>query len=234
MAINSSSVPSSESEPDEEQWKMESMHADAVRKNMTNAGRNIKGKTLIWLVKELLLLGLAIQGLWYIYNPQPAEQQQQQYNIAASNGDVRSCNCGASVAEAISRGCKYDSLAAGWLPEHCRDDELTAEFERAGDGPDGSWIYWVDRNHTQEIPLEELATKGDDPDFRFHMSIEWHKVHCIYYWRKEHRARFNGKKVERRSDSEPHINHCGMILSGMAGPGTVAGVELNMDQVEEE
>jgi len=52
---------------------------------------------------------------------------------------ARSCNCGETVSEAISRGCKYDSLAAAWLPDWCRDDELLAEFETLGPNADGSW-----------------------------------------------------------------------------------------------
>lgn len=52
-----------------------------------------------------------------------------------------SCSCGESVAEAISRGCKYDLLASAWLPKQCRDDELSAEFDRSGPGLDGEWTY---------------------------------------------------------------------------------------------
>lgn len=48
------------------------------------------------------------------------------------------CYCGNSTMEAKSMGCKYDSLAAAWLPEHCRDDELTAEFELSGPGENGT------------------------------------------------------------------------------------------------
>lgn len=187
-----------------------------------------KVKALLWLAMYLFLFILAFQGLWYTF-----ASHDHAFTSLWHTSTPRSCNCGSSVAEALSRGCKYDSLAAGWLPAHCRDDELTAEFEQTGDGLDGSWTYWLDRNHTAEISIEDLAAKGDDPNFRFHMSIEWHKMHCIFYWIKEHRTRFNGKRVEGRSDSEKHIKHCGMILNGMTGPGTVAGVELNMDDVHE-
>lgn len=70
------------------------------------------------------------------------------------NGDSLSsgpqgCYCGTSSAEAKSMGCKYDSLAAAWLPEHCRDDELTAEFDHSGDGPNGtvsSGVYTSERS----------------------------------------------------------------------------------------
>jgi hypothetical protein len=136
------------------------------------------------------------------------------------------CDCGHSTAEAISLGCKYDSLAAAWLPEHCRDDELTAEFETKGPGPNGSWIYWADSNHTHELSLGEIAVMADDPSARFHMSYDWHVIHCIFYWRKQYRSRFNGKTVEPRDDSEEHIMHCEKVITNKVW-GTVAGVALN-------
>lgn len=55
-----------------------------------------------------------------------------------------SCSCGRSVREAIANGCKYDLLASAWLPEQCRDDELTAEFSASGPGPNGEWTYVSD------------------------------------------------------------------------------------------
>ncbi|KAG5979806.1 hypothetical protein E4U55_004743 [Claviceps digitariae] len=140
-----------------------------------------------------------------------------------------SCSCGNSTAQALALNCKYDSLAAAWLPPHCRDDELTAEFERSGPGKNGQWTYWRDQARTQEIRLDELAMMGDDPHFRFYMTGRWHVVHCIFYWRKEHRARFNGKVVEPRSDSEGHIKHCGKVILGPEYE-TIAGVELNTDR----
>jgi hypothetical protein len=141
---------------------------------------------------------------------------------------IAPCDCGNSTAEAVALGCKYDSLAAAWLPEHCRDDELTAEFERSGPGVDGKWTYWTDSSHTKEISIEDIAKMGGSQEFRFHMSGHWHVIHCIFYWRKEHRAHFNGKMVEPWSDSEKHIKHYGNIFLD-PGHDTVAGVALNTD-----
>ncbi|OJJ42284.1 hypothetical protein ASPZODRAFT_147589 [Penicilliopsis zonata CBS 506.65] len=142
---------------------------------------------------------------------------------------LEGCQCGNSIAEAMEMGCKYDSLAAAWLPEHCRDDELTAEFERSGDGPNGSWLYYKDTHHTEPMTVEEVAALGDQPEARFHMTGQWHKVHCLFYWRKEHRFRFNGKTVEPRSDTEAHIHHCGQIFMGETY-GTVSGVVFNTNE----
>lgn len=63
------------------------------------------------------------------------------------------CDCGKTIEEAQRRECKYDALATAWLPSYCRDDELTAEFERAGPGPDGAWNYFADE--AGKLPLNK-------------------------------------------------------------------------------
>ena len=88
------------------------------------------------------------------------------------------------------------------------------------------WLYWKDKHHTIPITLEEIQYLGDFPDQRFHMDYRWHEVHCLFYWRKEHRFRYNGKTLDPRSDSEEHIEHCGMVWDRKLtyGTGTVSGV----------
>jgi hypothetical protein len=190
-------------------------------------------KPSIYVLKDLLLLVFAIVGFISLVQSWTSTHVLVHSKTAAT-GETEteltavSCSCGSSKAEALTLGCKYDSLAAAWLPEHCRDDELTAEFERSGPGVDGKWTYWTDSAHTKEISTEDIANGADDEDFRFHMSGHWHVIHCIFYWRKEHRARFNGKVVEPRSDSEAHIKHCGEIFLD-PGRDTVAGPDLNTD-----
>ena len=183
---------------------------------------------LLLATKELLLLSLAFPTVLSLWRTGSIPTMDNHTLSSNYESVPRSCDCGASVAEALTLGCKYDALAAAWLPEHCRDDELTAEFERSGTGPNGTWEYWADIKHTQPISLEEIAALADHPDQRFHMDSTWHIIHCIFYWRKEHRARFNGKMVEPRSDNEGHIKHCGHIFQHKAY-GTTAGVPLNTD-----
>ncbi|KAK1469606.1 hypothetical protein CMEL01_01373 [Colletotrichum melonis] len=186
-------------------------------------------------LKDLILIAFAILGFVSLLQS-PTNLHPHTHSEGTSTPDtlhaapaIASCDCGNSTAEAVTLGCKYDSLAAAWLPEHCRDDELTAEFERSGPGPNGEWTYWADTAHTQEIGVGEIAKMADNQEeLRFHMSGHWHVLHCIFYWRKEHRARFNGKIVEPRSDNEEHIKHCGKIFLD-PGYGTVAGVALNTD-----
>lgn len=134
-----------------------------------------------------MLYALAIVGLFLIaqhiaykarqvhgeHHVHDTSQEHRGHHGYSEQQPIRSnCDCGNSTVEALSLGCKYDSLAAAWLPEHCRDEELTVEFETMGPGPNGRWIYWADSDHAQEVNLEEIAAMADDPSARFHMSYD--------------------------------------------------------------
>ncbi|KAH0440863.1 hypothetical protein CcaCcLH18_02206 [Colletotrichum camelliae] len=120
------------------------------------------------------------------------------------------CSCGSSLAEAKKLDCKYDSLSVSWLPPHCRDDELTAEFERAGPGPNGSWPYYKDNAANVSTNPGEISLLVDLPRDQayFYTTNGWHVAHCAFYWRKQYRLRDKGFMTERRYDKESHIEHC--------------------------
>jgi hypothetical protein len=144
-----------------------------------------------------------------------------------------SCNCGESVQEAISRGCRYDSLAAAWLPDHCRDDELLEEFERSGPNPDGSWSYYADRDKNETMSLKDVSLLPNTGG-HFFTTHEWHIVHCSFYWRKMFRAPITGVTIEKRYDRPMHLKHCMKMflardpLEKMAAE---AGVALHSDRL---
>ncbi|OOF95306.1 hypothetical protein ASPCADRAFT_130793 [Aspergillus carbonarius ITEM 5010] len=130
------------------------------------------------------------------------------------------CSCGTSTTTALSLGCKYDSLAAAWLPPHCRDDDLTAEFDRAGPGPNGTWTYYADDYHTIPMSLDEVAMLADNQSARVKMTREWHVVHCLFYWRKMVRVKKGvvvGGMVEPSFDTEEHVRHCVGLCWGRVG-----------------
>lgn len=192
-------------------------------------------KPYLHTLKNTILIAFATLGfiglIWHEPNIEARKfsaihLDQQGQAALVTTAPSHSCDCGKSVEEALYLGCKYDSLAAGWLPEHCRDDQLTDEFNRSGPGVNGSWTYWADRAHTQEISPEYIASMGGDPDFRFYSSGLWHAVHCIFYWRKEFRQRVPGKVVEPRYNNEEHATHCGKVFLDQ-GHNSAAGVALN-------
>jgi hypothetical protein len=123
------------------------------------------------------------------------------------------CDCGKTIEEAQRRECKYDALATAWLPSYCRDDELTAEFERAGPGRDGAWSYFADKAGKLPVNKTEIAALGESGG-SFWASRNWHIVHCLFYWQKYTRMRETGLVMEERFDSIHHVKHCsGLILN---------------------
>ncbi|KAK1975433.1 hypothetical protein LZ30DRAFT_605642 [Colletotrichum cereale] len=120
-----------------------------------------------------------------------------------------SCSCGSSVAEAVSLGCKYDSLSSAWLPQHCRDDELTDEFNNQIPKEfGGSWPYYLDMNDTSRVVTEEeIAAQADREDI-YYTVHKYHIAHCIFNWMREHRAAEGRSFLPRGSSGIQHPRHC--------------------------
>ncbi|KAL2881003.1 hypothetical protein SGCOL_003658 [Colletotrichum sp. CLE4] len=183
------------------------------------------------------------------------------YSLLTSNSPStlrpqdRSCNFGETIAEARANGCVYDSLAAAWLPPHCRSPELTAEFESLGpnepDTTGSTWGYWHDKNQTHPMTLEEVSQLPEaarhGQHARFFTTHQWHLVHCVFYWRKMWEAARCSRGVsgascgkdgvlviEKRYDTLMHINHC-MTMFLMRDPldhiAAEAGVALHSDEL---
>ncbi|KAK6082457.1 hypothetical protein SCUP234_04296 [Seiridium cupressi] len=150
---------------------------------------------------------------------------------AQHGAPVKPCDCGDSTAEARQLGCDYDAMAAAWLPQHCIDKELLAEFNKAGDGPDGRWQYWAVANHTYEYKMEEVAQLADTPGKLFYTTPSWHAGHCFFYWRKIQRSKHTGVTIERRYDNERHTKHCGEMFKNH-GHTAYSYVELKSSNTE--
>ena len=194
-------------EEDDERGSLEELTPNAeFLREATPRARSFPTHFLLQTLK-LSTLALALFGLYSLSSAVLPPH-------SSTSASQVSCSCGASISEAMSLDCRYDSLAAAWLPPLCRDDELTAEFDQAGPGLDGSWEYFADKNATQLLTLNEVAllaekTDGDsDESAAFYVSFRWHIAHCVFYWRKMFRAQEGGVVVERRYMKESHIEHC--------------------------
>ncbi|KAF5866550.1 hypothetical protein ETB97_011435 [Aspergillus alliaceus] len=167
-------------------------------------------KTILYIALALYgLLSLLLQTIKYIQSQQPI-----------------TCDCGRSTAEALSKGCKYDTMSAAWLPEPCRDDELSAEFDRMGPGPNGKWSYWADQNRTRELSIEELSLLPDN-NLPFFTTWDWHVAHCSYRWRKQLRPNFLFYKMNRDA-AYGHVEHCEEVMRVHDREQTImSGVGLN-------
>ncbi|KOS22042.1 hypothetical protein ESCO_001440 [Escovopsis weberi] len=131
------------------------------------------------------------------------------------SASIKPCHCGNSVAEAVALGCKYDSLATSWLPDHCRDDEMTRLFEQSGPGPNGEWDYYgsiTNRSQTYTLPeVQQLADQSHE--YRtVYATTAWHDKHCFFTLLKQVRGK---AKLQYTGfvDGVHHAEHCAMQMA---------------------
>lgn len=166
-------------------------------------------------ISKLAIFGLALYGLHCL--------SQETFKRVNEIAKPTVCNCGSSIAEAKYKDCKFDSLATSWLPPACRDDELTAEFERSGPLEGGAWPYYKDLRKTHLLSVEDLANMADNEsgDRTYYMTTEWYIARCLYYWRKMERAEKLGTTIERSfldTSTDGHNisswHHCANVYLG--------------------
>lgn len=99
----------------------------------------------------------------------------------------------------------------------CVDSELTREFSRAGPREDGGWHYETEIDGVvTAVNVSTLSTRVE-PGRVIRFTYEQHVQHCIFEWRKQHRAAFLGTTLSLRRNYEDHIKHCGKMLLMKAG-----------------
>lgn len=105
------------------------------------------------------------------------------------------------------------------------------DIDRSGDGPNGTWTYWADRNHTKEIAVEDLGALVDEPEGGpFYSTHRWHLVHCFFYWRKAIRSKTLGITLQQQYGTESHAKHCSKMMDADASRGALSGVALNSNR----
>ncbi|KAB5540556.1 hypothetical protein GE09DRAFT_1245740 [Coniochaeta sp. 2T2.1] len=126
-----------------------------------------------------------------------------------SHGD-----CGNSPSEARSLGCKFDIVLHSWLPADCirPEDDADAELMYAG----RSWEWRL--GNGAQVSLNDVRT-GEFPFV--HTSFDWHVTHCMYVWKRMHRAMMDsGRRIDSYSINYHHTTHCAeMIGGGETGDG---------------
>jgi hypothetical protein len=54
----------------------------------------------------------------------------------------------------------------------------------------------------------DIGNLADLPGYIYWTTLEWHLVHCYFYWIKAYRIRATRLTIEKRYDTEQHIRHC--------------------------
>lgn len=179
------------------------------------------------MLAVLGLISLCIQAGELVSGPPaPAPDVYRPETLAPG---LSLCDCGATVAQALALSCVYVPVATAWLPPYCRDDALSAEFDRSGPGPGGAWGYFADEAATRPLGLGELGRRGEAGG-SFWAYLDWHVAHCAFYWQKYHRIRDTGAVLELRYDRIEHVRHCsGLLMSPPADRNFTIEVPVTMN-----
>jgi len=169
-----------------------------------------------------VLLGVAIpepfkHSVWSKINsqqsilPVPAAQAWEEIDGSSTEGT----QCGNSWQDAVSLGCHFDVMASRWYAPECFDQEALDTMLAE---PQVNFTWYVDREHTAVFPPEK-ALKGEFdkvwPDNDFHIK------HCLYLWRRLHRAVVNNRPIDEDLFDYEHTLHCTRMILEWMEPGFV-------------
>ncbi|KAJ0109996.1 hypothetical protein J7T55_014798 [Diaporthe amygdali] len=112
----------------------------------------------------------------------------------------RIAHCGSSASDARRLGCRFDIMSFSWLPPNCFDEELSHDFDTIQ-----PWQWFADAAGTQEIPKSEVLMGEAKSLF---VSFQYHRTHCVFMWRKLHRALGAKGMVDSYIGGYNHTVHC--------------------------
>jgi hypothetical protein len=133
-----------------------------------------------------------------------------------SHAQTRSC--GSSVNEARSLGCKFDIMSFSWLAPSCYDDDLTTEFQHLQTwqwslSPLTATKHGGNKDNNDNKTFLDAATVRLGEHESLYVSQEYHIQHCIYMWKKLHRAFLGVRQLDAYIWDYAHTEHCGRMLS---------------------
>ncbi|OAL02745.1 hypothetical protein IQ06DRAFT_303396 [Phaeosphaeriaceae sp. SRC1lsM3a] len=169
----------------------------------------------------LLNVIISVMAVWGLFDMVTLMMEYAQRDLLVlPNNSPPQCWCGTHNDEAAAMGCVYDHIAVDWLPPHCHDADLVAEFDTSGPSTSNkTWPYYraesrsilgpvfVPVNEDSVTTIDTLARRGED----YWATTEWHIAHCLFTWRKQVRFQsqdIEGRLVEPWNTKEAHVKHC--------------------------
>lgn len=143
----------------------------------------------------LVLFGLSVATWIYSLKPALPSPQLKPSNIIS---------CGVTPTQARSNGCLFDVMSFSWLPPACYDELLVADFLALQ-----PWDWFSDSLGTEPVSLE-VALKGDAA--QMYVSWQYHITHCVFMWKKMHRALKRDGVIDAYIGNYNHTSHCGHML----------------------
>lgn len=129
--------------------------------------------------------------------------------------DPRTKRCGDTAEQAKRRGCRFDPITFSWLPMDCVDHELIDEFHTT------NWTLYADKNKT-ETRTEEEWSNGTGKMKQAWLTNEDRRLHCIYSWKRMHRAIMLGKSLPTGISSYAETELCAGALAAQVPSDEIA------------
>ncbi|KUJ23685.1 uncharacterized protein LY89DRAFT_775951 [Mollisia scopiformis] len=143
----------------------------------------------------------------------PVASRDGYYATKVVNGElIEGTQCGDSWQEAKALGCIYDKMASRWYAPECFDKE---SFDAMMMEPGTNFTWFSDFEHTIEVPAE-IAQHGEFE--LLYPLYNFHKIHCLYLWRKMHHSLLNNLPLDDDLMEEDHTVHCTKNLLTWADP----------------
>ncbi|KAH7239905.1 uncharacterized protein BKA55DRAFT_475236, partial [Fusarium redolens] len=111
---------------------------------------------------------------------------------------------GPNRASALDKGCRFDPMSFSWLPVACYDQDLIDDFLDADD-----WRWYMDMHMSKQADRAGVLTGQHGSLYVTH---RYHMYHCLYMWRKLHRAMESGRPIDGYIRDYHHTVHCGEML----------------------
>ncbi|KAK1760003.1 hypothetical protein QBC47DRAFT_357814 [Echria macrotheca] len=149
-----------------------------------------------------VLLSLAVKSS-LLARKIPTPSRNGYYTTKIVDGQViEGTQCGNSWQEAKAYGCIYDVIASRWYAPECFDKE---SFDAMREEPGTNYTWFTDKEHT--IPFPADAAERGEFELLYPL-YNFHKIHCLYLWRKMHHALLNNLPLDDDLMEEDHTIHC--------------------------
>lgn len=114
--------------------------------------------------------------------------------------------CGDSWEEAKAMGCHFDVMASRWYSPECFDEEALQEMLLE---PQVNYTWFADPDHTSQLdPGTAMAGEFE----KIYPLYDFHIGHCLYLWRKLHRAVLHNRPLDDELFSYGHTVHCTRLI----------------------
>jgi hypothetical protein len=122
--------------------------------------------------------------------------------------EYSSPTCGTNSMEARERGCKYEPMFHGWIPQDCHTEEPADEYHVFDDR-----LWYFDKALTRQIQGKDLDALRNGDDLTAYTKT-FHDEHCLYAWRKLHLAvEKRLRLVDSKTMNLHHTTHCSQRIA---------------------